>query len=122
MASPKVGERVTPAGPFRFYAMPAWLIEAGSARLEDIQDLRHGYPRATPERALVDWIYLGTSLRSRVPLPPLDIQLREMSLSRITRIAKAMGAYEAWERWHRRWLEHDASVDVTDNASTALGF
>lgn len=122
MAPPKVGERDTIAGPFRFYAMPDWLIEAGSTRLEDVQDLQYSYPRATPERALLDWIYLGTSVRSRLPLPPLDIQLRRMSQSRLTRLAKAMGIEEEWRRWHTKWIAREESDDARDNASTALGF
>lgn len=122
MAPPKVGERDTVAGPFRFYAMPDRLIKAGSTRLEDVQDLRYSYPRATPERALLDWIYLGASVRSRLPLPPLDIQLRGMSQSRLTRLAKAMGVEEEWRRWHAGWRAREEAGDVKDNASAALGF
>ena len=122
MAPPKVGERDTPAGPFRFYALPDRLIRAGSTRLEDVQDLRYGYPRATPERALLDWIYLGASVRSRLPLPPLDMQLRGMSQSRLTRLATAMGIEEEWRRWRASWRAREAADDVRDNASAALGF
>ena len=122
MAPPKVGERETLAAPFRFYAMPARLIEAGSKQLDDVQDLRYGYPRATPERALLDWIYLGSSVRSRLPLPPLDINLRGMSLARLRRLAKAMWIEEEWRQWHTSCRAHAASADVRDNASTGLGF
>ena len=122
MAPPKVGERETHAAPFRFYAMPARLIEAGSKHLDDVQDLRYGYPRATPERALLDWIYLGSSVRSRLPLPPLDISLRGMSLTRLKRLAKAMGIDEEWKQWHAAWEAHEKSADVRDNASAGLGF
>ena len=122
MAPPKVGERDTVAGPFRFYAMPDRLIHAGSSRLEDVQDLHYSYPRATPERALLDWIYLGASVRSRLPLPPLDIQLRGMSQSRLARLAKAMGIEEEWRHWRACWRAREQAGDVRDNASAALGF
>ena len=122
MAPPKVGERNSPAGPFRFYAMPDRLMAAGSTRVEDVQDLAYSYPRATPERALLDWIYLGASVRSRLPAPPLDIQLRGMSLARLARLAKAMGMTEKWRHWLARWRAHEKSGDVSDNASAELGF
>ena len=121
-APPKVGERDTAAGPFRFYAMPARLVEGGSFRLEDIQDLRYGYPRATPERALLDWIYLGTSVRSRLPLPPLDIQLRGMNQPRLTRLAKAMGMSKNWQDWYARWKAREEASDIEDRTAVALGF
>jgi len=34
-------------------------------------DLQVLYPRATPEEALLDWIYLGDSPRTKLALPPL---------------------------------------------------
>lgn len=122
MAPPKVGERDTTAGPFRFYAMPARLIAAGSTRIEDLQDLHYSYPRATPERALLDWVYLGASVRSRLPPPPLDLQLRGMSQARLARLAKAMGITQRWQDWHALWSAHQEARDVRENASAELGF
>lgn len=102
-APPKVGEQRTAATPFRFYGMPQHIMLAGSSRIEDVQDLSYGYPRATPERALMDWVYLGSSVRSRLPLPPLDLDLSEMSMGRLNRLAKAMGTEKAWSAWHSEW-------------------
>ena len=39
--------------------MPADLVEAGAVK--DARDLRFDYPRTTPEKALLDWLYLGNS-------------------------------------------------------------
>ena len=122
MAPPKVGERDTTAGPFRFYAMPDRLTAAGSARIDDVQDLHYSYPRATPERALLDWIYLGASVRSRLPPPPLDLQLRGMSQSRLARLAQAMGIAAQLRDWHARWSAREQASDVRENASAELGF
>ena len=72
--------------------------------------------------APLDWIYLGTSVRSRLPLPPLDINLRGMSLARLKRLAKAMGIDEEWKQWHAAWKVHEAFADVRENASAGLGF
>ncbi len=108
LAPPKVGARDTRIAPFRFYAMPLRVIEAGAARIEDVQDLRYAYPRATPERALLDWVYLGASPRSRLPPPPPEIQLHGMSRARLTRLAKAMGMVLQW----REWLERNRATDA----------
>ena len=99
MAPPKVGVRITPAAPFRFHALPLAVLHAGAARLEDVQDLRFDYPRATPERALLDWIYLGASPRSHLPPPPADVNLRGMDQRRLTRLSRAMGIEDAWNAW-----------------------
>lgn len=98
-APPKVGERHTAAGAFRFYAMPQRVLRAGSDEIGDVQDLAYGYPRATPERALLDWVYLGSSRRSRLPLPPRDLDLHDMKPSRLKRLAKAMGIEAEWNAW-----------------------
>lgn len=80
----------------RMCAMPLRVLEAGAGRLEDVQDLRYAYPRATPERALLDWIYLGASPRSRLAPPPGDIRLKGMNSVRLGRLAKAMGIVPQW--------------------------
>ena len=108
-APPKVGEQLTSSSSFRFYGMPQHVMLAGSGRIEDVQDLAYGYPRATPERALMDWIYLGSSVRSRLPLPPPDIDLREMSLTRLSRLARAMGTQDAWANWRDNRSASDKS-------------
>lgn len=102
MAPPKTGARVTAAAPFRFHALPLAVLHAGAKRLEDVQDLRFDYPRATPERALLDWIYLGASPRSHLPPPPADVNLRGMDQRRLTRLSRAMGIEDAWNTWKAR--------------------
>jgi hypothetical protein len=46
---------------FRFHAMPARFLGEHAGDLEDRMDLDFKYPCATPEKALLDWIYLGAS-------------------------------------------------------------
>lgn len=98
-APPKVGERHTRAGAFRFYAMPQRALSSGAERIGDVQDLAYGYPRATPERALLGWVYLGASQRSRLSLPPNDLDIEQMSPGRLKRLARAMGIEAEWNRW-----------------------
>ena len=98
------------------------VLSAGRENLEDVQDLNFPYPRATPERALLDWVYLGASGRSRLSLPPFDIQLHEKNQPRLKRLARQMGITRQWTEWHARWKSHQGAEDVRQNASEALGF
>jgi hypothetical protein len=76
---------------FRFHAMPARLLDSRAGELEDRMDMDFRYPRATPEKALLDWIYLGASPRTRIAGPPLDIDASRLDRPRLRRLAKAMG-------------------------------
>ncbi len=51
---------------FRFHAMPARFLDEHAGALEDRMDMDFKYPRATPEKALLDWIYLGASARTKI--------------------------------------------------------
>lgn len=86
----RLGRRQTQAGIVHFYGMPRSILEAGSAedRLESMDAFDH--PRATPEKALIDWLYLGASPRSRrTPPPRSDIDLDMLNGKRLRRLAKA---------------------------------
>jgi hypothetical protein len=48
------------------------------------------YPRATTEKALLDWIYLGDSPRTKLAPPPLDIDLERVHKRRLKRLAERM--------------------------------
>ncbi len=97
---PRLGRRRTPAGDFHFFGLPRRIVEAGAAadRLEP--ESRFEHVRATPEKALVDWLYLGASPRSRRQLPPRhDIDLELLDMKRLRRLAKAAGAESVLEHW-----------------------
>jgi hypothetical protein len=68
--------------------MPERVLETGteSDRLVTGVD----YRRATPEAALLHWLYLSGSPRSRMSTPPLDLDLGELDLKRLNRLAAAM--------------------------------
>jgi hypothetical protein len=51
--------------------MPARLLNDEAGDLVDRMDLEVLYPRATPEKALLDWIYLGDSPRTKLAPPRL---------------------------------------------------
>lgn len=95
--TPSLGRVETGGGIFVFRGMPERVLEAGaeSDRLTSGVD----YRRATPEAALLHWLYFFCSPRSRMSLPPLDLDIAELDSRRLRRLAKAMGLDEALKSW-----------------------
>jgi hypothetical protein len=95
--TPSLGRAETGGGIFVFRGMPERVLEAGaeSDRLTSGVD----YRRATPEAALLHWLYFFCSPRSRMSSPPLDLDLAELDLRRLRRLAKTMGLDEALKSW-----------------------
>lgn len=118
--NPQIGDRKTAAGTFRFFAMPAHLVDERAGKLADIRDLRFDYPRATPEKALLDWIYLGASHRSRMTRPPYDLDLDSLNMPRLKRVAKAMGVTSLLDEWLRQYEAYQADEDVRENSATRM--
>ena len=103
---------------FRFHAMPIRFLDERAGALEDRLDLDVVYARATPEKALLDWIYLGASPRTKLSGPPLDIELDKLNMPRLRRLAKAMGLGTALAGYLSRKTNYDNDPDVQANAST----
>lgn len=100
---PKLGRRVTQAGTLQFFGLPRRILEAGEPgdRLESPSLKDH--VRATPERALLDWLYLAKSPRSKRTLPPGDdLDVGSLDRARLSRLAEAMGLEEALAAWWGR--------------------
>jgi hypothetical protein len=96
----RLGRQRTQAGVFHFFGMPRRILEAGPAedRLEPMAQFEH--VRATPEKALVDWLYLARSPRSRRTPPPRgDIDMSMLSRQRVKRLARAAGMENAVTAW-----------------------
>jgi hypothetical protein len=104
----KVGEFDYSGSAFRFFAMPMRVLIAG--REQDRLDASSRYPRATPEKAFVDHIYLGASPRSRLGLPPTDVDLTEMDSRKLRRLAVAAGVESALDEWMRSYRHEQPSV------------
>ncbi|MGA7539051.1 MAG: hypothetical protein WBW93_09805 [Steroidobacteraceae bacterium] len=102
---------------FRFHSMPARLLDDRAGRLEDRMDLEVKYPRATPEKALLDWLYLGESAYSRIAGPPLDVERERLGGSRLRRLAHSMELTEQLRVWQARKKKYDHDPDVRGNTS-----
>jgi hypothetical protein len=94
-APPFLGQKMTPAGTFVFRGIPQHIMNAGDAddRLDQINNpFPGGIATATPEKALIDWIYLGNSARSNLTPPPAhDIDVDMLDIDRLHRLASAIG-------------------------------
>ena len=90
---------------FRFHSMPARFLADRAGEAEDRLDLDVKYPRATPEKALLDWLYLGVSRYSKIAGPPLDLELERLVVSRLRRLAGTMGLTEELAAWRARKRE-----------------
>lgn len=117
---PSVGEIRTGVGMFRFHGMAERVLTAGTPE-DRLDGARARYARATPERAFCDYLYLSQTRRRALPPPPLDLDLSELRMSVVRRLADKMGILPALEVWLQRKREHDASESVADQSSRALG-
>ena len=87
---PRVGQVKTLAGSMWFRALPRTVLEAGE--IEDRLDQENGaHARATPEKALLDWLYLANSPRSTLAAPsPEDVDYAALNQRRLARLVRAM--------------------------------
>ena len=100
---PSLGRKQTSAGEFHFFGVPRRFLEAGQAgdRLQSQLGLEHA--RATPEKALLDWLYLANSPRSYRTWPPrADLDVSMLDRQRLQRLARAMGLEKILDDWLKR--------------------
>lgn len=95
--TPSLGRLETAAGIFVFRGMPEATIEAGREEDRLVHDAT--YRRATPEAALLHWLYLSNSPRSGMSAPPMDADLAALKTQRLRRLSTAMNLSEPLERW-----------------------
>lgn len=101
---------------YRFHAMPARLLDDDAGDLKDRMDLDVLYPRATPEKALLDWIYLGNSPRTKLAPPPLDIDLERLDERRLDRLADRIKLSQQLGNYLARKRKYDQNPSVHANA------
>ena len=96
-ATPSLGKLETAGGTFVFRGLPERLLEAG--REQDRLVTGVPYRRATPEAALLHWLYLSHSPRSRMSPPPSDLEVGALASRKLQRLANAMDLGEQLESW-----------------------
>ena len=100
--------------------MPTRLLDDRAGKTEDRLDLDVKYPRATAEKALLDWLYLGESKYSKIAGPPLDVEVERLDAARLSRLARSMGLTQELNAWQARKRKYDADPEVRDNNSKDL--
>ena len=117
---PNLSPVKTPLGEFRFRALPWHVYELDTLDVLDWRDSRFAHPRATPEKALCDWLYLAASPRSSMHPPPLDLEAERLDADRLQRVAGAMSIQEHLDEWLRSKRIYDCDPEVIENASIHL--
>jgi hypothetical protein len=115
--TPSLGRLETAAGIFVFRGLPEAVLEAG----RDEDRLVNGitYRRATPEAALLHWLYLSDSPRSRMSEPPRDMDLAILKVQRLRRLSRAMRLSQSLEEWLTRAGEGRQMAPAADVNSDA---
>jgi signal transduction histidine kinase len=111
--TPSLGRVETTAGVFVFRGIPERVLEAGEEK--DRLAAGIGYRLATPEAALLHWLYLSASPRSRMSAPSMDLDIAELDLRKLKRLAKAMNLEEESKVWFDRRLSQSAPSVVKRN-------
>lgn len=106
--TPSLGRVETGAGIFVFRGIPERLLAAGAE--DDRLVAGIDYRRATPEAALLHWLYLSDSPRSRMSAPSLELNLSALDLRKLKRLATAMRIEDALNLWRGRKIAQDKSA------------
>jgi hypothetical protein len=117
-----VGRRFStnnPAPLYHVYALSPTVPEGVGH--EDHIDPKFSYPRATPERAFCDWLYLA-ELGSIGAPPPLDCDVDLLDMPRLKRVAGHMGVSDTLENWLEKHHVYKLDHENEANMSEALGF
>jgi len=104
--TPSLGRVETGGGTFVFHGVPERVLETGAERDRLVAGV--DYRRATPEAALLHWLYLSGSPRSRMSIPPLDLDLGALDLRRLKRLALGLHLDENLAIWRERNVGQEA--------------
>jgi hypothetical protein len=104
--TPSLGRVETGGGTFVFRGISERILEIGAERDRLISGV--DYRRATPEAALLHWLYLSGSPRSRMSAPPLDLDLGALNLKRLKRLATVMQLEDSLASWRDRNVGQEA--------------
>jgi hypothetical protein len=100
--TPSLGRVETEGGTFVFRGVPERVLETGAEYDRLVAGV--DYRRATPEAALLHWLYLSGSPRSRMSTPPLDLDVGALDLKRLKRLATGMHLEQNLTIWRERNL------------------
>jgi hypothetical protein len=106
--SPSLGEHRTNHGAaFHFYGLPERFFPPAAGAPADLYIIGRPYPIFRPEKALLDWLYLGASPRSRLTPPPVDVDLDQLDSRLLKRLAKSLVLEDLLNRYVARCHQSD---------------
>jgi hypothetical protein len=118
-----VGRRFATNNPAPLFHVYAMKPSIPAVNKDDHIDVKFSYPRATPERAFCDWLYLTkTENKALGAEPPLDCDMQLLDMDRLCRIASHMDVDKELECWLERHREYLLDAGNDSNMSEALGF
>jgi hypothetical protein len=98
--TPSLGRVETEGGTFVFRGVPEHVLESGGEN--DRLAAGVDYRGATPEAALLHWLYLSDSPRSRMSNPPLDLDPGALDSRKLERLAREMRLDASLTVWRQR--------------------
>ena len=104
--TPSLGRVETEGGTFVFRGVPERILETGAENDRLVAGV--DYRRATPEAALLHWLYLSGSPRSRMSTPPLDLDFGALEVKRLKRLAIGMHLDAKLAIWRDRIVGQEA--------------
>jgi len=104
--TPSLGRVGTRGGTFVFRGVPERILEGGAEHDRLVTGI--DYRRATPEAALLHWLYLSGSPRSRMSIPPLDLDLGSLDSRKLNRLAVGMHLRANLTIWRDRNVSQEA--------------
>lgn len=105
-------------GEFRFVPMRPDVYHAGQDI--DRMDQKAHYPKATPERALCDWLLLATP-GTGMTYPPLDMDIEDLDMNRLHRLAAAMNITPFLDSWLQMKLQSETDVGTLEQSGCRTG-
>ena len=112
-ARPNVGEHVTEERfVARFHGLP-WRFFP-EAMGDDVLDPMKPCPCFRPEKALLDWLHLGTSKHSKLTSPPVEIDLDMLEMDRLHDFARRLDMTEELDAFLERAHAADFGRDPED--------
>jgi hypothetical protein len=96
-AKPNLKTIPTESGDFHFKGIKSDIVEAGEYL--DRLDVHSRIPKATPEAALIHWIYLSQARRSSMQQPSLECNINLLDLERLNRLAVATNLVKTTDLW-----------------------
>lgn len=110
-------------GLYIFYHLPANIVEPKGIPQHYLVAPDNHAAMATKEKALLDWIYIAQSSRTRQDilggLPPLDLDMSEFKMHRLKRMANAMHIKDELDDWLKVKSDYDNDASVKANSYVA---